>query len=146
MKIEFEIPDRLINNDLGYVDIRVHKDKDHINYITTEDYEKPYFAELPFAVDGGWIPLGKGLPDEAEEILVTLNYPGEADKRVRSGFYLSRTFVTYEGTAFAPGCKYLTAWKKQEPYKGERMKILPPNIRDIGADEGKEQCEKRLTL
>ena len=50
MKITFDIPNRLIDNDLGYVDVRFHKDGIYINKVTTCDYEHPYFAELPFSV------------------------------------------------------------------------------------------------
>lgn len=50
MKIVIDIPDRLIDNEFGYTDIRLHKDRKHINSITTEDYESPYFACLPFVV------------------------------------------------------------------------------------------------
>lgn len=50
MQIVIEIPDRLIDNEFGYTDIRLHKDIKHINSITTEDYESPYFACLSFVV------------------------------------------------------------------------------------------------
>ena len=50
MQITFEIPDRLVDNEFGYVDVRFHKDGKHINHVTTCDYESPYFAELPFIV------------------------------------------------------------------------------------------------
>lgn len=50
MQIVIDIPDRLIDNELGYTDIRLHKDIKHINSITTEDYESPYFACLSFVV------------------------------------------------------------------------------------------------
>ena len=50
MQIVIDIPDRLIDNEFGYTDIRLHKDIKHINSITTEDYESPYFACLSFVV------------------------------------------------------------------------------------------------
>lgn len=50
MQIVIDIPDRLIDNELGYTDIRLHKDIKHINSITTTDYESPYFACLSFVV------------------------------------------------------------------------------------------------
>jgi hypothetical protein len=50
MQIVIDIPDRLIDNEFGYTDIRLHKDTNHINSITTQDYESPYFAYLSFVV------------------------------------------------------------------------------------------------
>ena len=56
MQIVIEIPDRLIDNEFGYIDIRLHKDEAHVNSITTPDYNDPYYAELQFNV----LPKGHG--------------------------------------------------------------------------------------
>ena len=50
MQIMIDIPDRLLDNEFGYTDIRLHKDIKHINSITTQDYEYPFFADLSFVV------------------------------------------------------------------------------------------------
>lgn len=50
MQILIDIPDRLIDNESGYTDIRLHKDIKHINSVTTSDYENPYFAFLSFVI------------------------------------------------------------------------------------------------
>lgn len=64
MQIVIDIPDRLIDNELGYTDIRLHKDRKHINSITTEDYESPYFAYLSFVV----LPEHHGRLIDADEL------------------------------------------------------------------------------
>ena len=63
MQILIDIPDRLVDNEFGYVDVRFHKDGKHINHVTTCDYEFPYFAELPFIV----LPKGHGRLIDADD-------------------------------------------------------------------------------
>ena len=48
MKLTIEIPDKLVDNPLGYIDIRLHKDGVHINKITMATGENPYFTFLQF--------------------------------------------------------------------------------------------------
>ena len=62
MQIVIDIPDRLVGLDLGCMDIRLHKNKGHVNYVTTDDYERPYFAKLKFAI----LPKHGRLIDEDE--------------------------------------------------------------------------------
>ncbi len=51
IKVTIDIPKNLIDNDFGYVDLRLHKDKDCVNSITTDCVEKPYFQFLKFEVE-----------------------------------------------------------------------------------------------
>lgn len=79
MKIVIDIPDRLIDNEFGYTDIRLHKDIKHINSITTEDYESPYFACLSFVV----LPEHHGRLIDADELKKIIN---ENDALIMTGF------------------------------------------------------------
>jgi predicted RNA-binding Zn-ribbon protein involved in translation (DUF1610 family) len=52
MEVLINIPDNLLNNEFGNLDIRIHKDESHIIQITTANLvtEFPYFKFLDFKV------------------------------------------------------------------------------------------------
>ena len=65
MQIVINIPESVIDNDLGYVDIRLHKDKMNINKITVATGEEPFFVFLDFTP----FPKGHGRLIDADDTL-----------------------------------------------------------------------------
>lgn len=89
MQIMIDIPDRLIDNEFGYTDIRLHKDIKHINSIATGDYESPYFACLSFVV----LPEHHGRLIDADAFIAKLE---DVSKRQKYKELLIDEFLTVD--------------------------------------------------